>query len=821
MVSRFNNRFIALFCLLFATLLFLSISYYCLIRAGESLENSGAANNTRTVEVEGVRGSIFDANGISLAYNETSYNVQFTQDAAKTASSDKAKYTDIFMEVIALIEKNGGTTMDAFMIKREDDGSFSWDLSEGLTSSQRAKRIQNYLSNMYIPEEMTSPERIYHLLRERYRIPEQMSYEEAIKLLSIWQEVQLSSYKAYLPVTIAYNVSYTTVVEIEMRAHELMGMSIIESSSRVYPQEETAAHVIGYVGNITSEEAETYQEQGYDIDNDQVGKLGVESTMEAYLTASSNEKKGEMIVELDEDGNIGNVLSSTAASNGYDVYLTLNLELQKVLENALEKNIADVHAKQLQTYQEKKADYDEMLEKTDSKLDLCVAGAAVVMDVNTGKVVSIASMPSYDLNLFVGGISDAEYQQLLDMEGAPLYDYAISSRGTPGSIFKLGMAVAGLMEEKISVNTVINDEGPYDKYIARGRAPACWVKPNYAKHANNQTVVEAIRVSCNYFFLEVADRLGIEKVVEWAGRFGLTEKTGIELTSEAAGRVGNQDILYDNEKSIYAQDSYIPLLVYRRVYSLLEQYGEEREVVYTEEQLAEAAESILQLAGSVEGKIDYGEEIRQIMSDKLDIPTRVSAAKGWALAINQYLNELIWNDTNTVTMGIGTEPTAVTPIAVARYMSAIANGGTVYDATIIEKVVDSEGDIAYEYQPKIHDEIDIPERYLNVIREGMSEVVAYEDGSASSMFEGFTWIDQIAGKTGTGKVSEIDLENNGWFICYACDETGAPQIAVVVYLPNGGSGNNATQTARDFLEYWFEHYNIEETQQPVEGMLVN
>ncbi|MBR4079452.1 MAG: hypothetical protein IKK29_04515, partial [Christensenellaceae bacterium] len=767
--------------------------------------------------------------GIPLAYDTASYDVQFTWDTNRRKSSDRANYTRIFMKTIDIIEENGGKVIDTFMITKDKNGKFIFDVQD-LDEKAQKSRVEKWCENMQISDAELTPEEMYYELRASYRIPEDIGFEEAMKLLSIWQEAQLGSYKSYLPVTIAQNVSYNTVLEIETRANELIGMSIKESSTRVYPKSTLAAHAIGYTGKITAEDdVKSYEELGYNIDNDTVGKSGIESTMEKYLTASTSEKKGARTISVDSSGGLLEELDYTGAKDGDDVILTIDVKMQEALEAALKKNIEDVHAYQVETYNhpDKKEKYDKLVEnRKKQEVNMCISGSAIVIDPRTADVKAIASYPSFDLNLFVGGISDADFKALNEDEATPLFNNAVSSATTPGSIFKMCTGIAGLMEGVITTTTPINDEGPYTEHIKDGaRAPACWVKPNYIRHANNQTIVEALKVSCNYFFYKVADMLGIEKLEKWVEKFGLTSETGIELTGEAVGKIGGQETLYDKNKGINEQCSFTPLLVYNRIYSILEEYGEDREVEYTPEMLTEATTKIVQLAGSVEGKTDYGDEIRDILSDVLDIPERISKTDYLpdgitrVAVINQYLYELVWTDASTVTQGIGAEPMSLTPIAVAKYVCAIANGGKVLQPHIVDRIVDPDGNVVYQTETTVIEDLDIPSNYMNAVHEGMKEVVSENQGGDFDLFKNFDYKDILAAKTGTGRVSEVDLENNGWFVCFAPIDD--PEIAVVVSLPHGAAGIRSGQAAVDFLQYYFDAQNaVAETEQPAEGSLV-
>ena len=827
MFLKFKSRYIAMLCALVALFAFLGIQLFSLtVTHADEYASAIKTTTQKTVAVKGARGTIMDSAGVPLAYDVGSYNVAFYRDPANNASSDRANYTQILMKAIEVIERHGGKTIDTFLIRKNEAGVFEYDI-EGLTDEQRQKRIDNWCANMQITNSSAEPEQLYYEMRTRFRIPEDASYEQAIKLLSIWQEVQNMMYKSYIPVTIAYNVDFDTVSELETRAVELTGIQIEQSYTRVYPKKATAAHVLGYLGRITdTDELAEKEAQGYSAE-DLVGKVGIEATMEKYLSGATLEKQGKRFLELDAGGSVTKQTGYEAPKQGDNVVLTIDLKLQELVERELEANIKQDYQEQLQMYEAGRADtaykegYDTKLSKRSKKeIDFIKSGAAIVMEVKTGKVLAIASYPSYDLNLFTGGISDADFEALKNDPAAPLFNNAISSVSTPGSIFKMVTAVAGLMEGEINTGTVIDDAGPYNKYVQEGaRAPECWVSPNFSHHAGGQNVVLALKNSCNYFFYEVADRLGIDRLMQWADNLGLTSKTNIELTSESVGWIGNQKILYDSELSIDQQKTYKPTIVYNRIYEQLQKYGEDRGVTYSEEQLKLAATKLVDLARL--GRLDIGPEIRQVLSDTLDIPQNVSLRRGWTKDILNWLRELIWTSTDTVTQGIGVTPTQLTPIAVARYLCALGNGGKVYDAHIVDKIIDSQGNVVQSFEPTLVRDLELPSNVRNAIMQGMEQVVSAEDGgTAGAAFTGFKYKDQIVGKTGTAPISTIDIEDNVWLCLMAPKDD--PEIAVVVFLPNGLSNSKAYPTAKAIISYYFESKEQQPVQSPApsEGGLV-
>lgn len=776
------------------------------IQAGSysSLSND---SKQRTIVVKGQRGEILDANSIPLAVDKTSSNIVFYRDPSKSSSKYRAMYTEVIMNTIAIIEENGGKVKNNFNITRDENGTFVFDFKT-TDSDIEKKREDMWRSNMYLQDADLTPYDCYMRLRDKYQIPEDVSYEEAVKVLSVWQDVQYTYFTAYVPVTVAQDVNQNTVAQIESRQDELTGMSAVQANVRTYPKGETAAHIVGYIGSMQDkEEMDEYASKGYSSEDD-IGVSGIEKTMEEYLTANSTEKQGYKVVEVGSNGQVVKTLKEVAPESGNDVVLTLDMNLQQKVEEALQKNISSIRAEQEQllaakseTYAKKAAEANKSI----SDIKLAETGAAVVMDVNTGKVLAMASYPSFDPNLFVGGISESDYAQYRDDKRSPLFNKAISSKATPGSIFKMVTGLGGLMENAITVNTRISDAGPFTLSVAPGmRAPKCWVAPNYSLHAN-QDIVAALKNSCNYFFMTVAYRMGIDNLNKWGKMLGLTDKTGIELPSESTGQIGGQNILYDSSKGIQEQKTSLPYLVQLQIQNdVLPTICKQQNVNADEAKLARCAERLVEVAA--QDKNAWGAPIRQVLREELGISETISNDRGYHLLISSALYQIKWNEILTAVSGMGQGYVTITPIAVARYISSLVNGGTVYDAHIVDKVVSPDGEVVKQVEPTVLNKLNASSLYLERIKEGMREVVSAEDGgTAGTVFTNFKYKDEIGGKTGTAQVSDIDLENNSWFVCFAPYDK--PEIAVVVFIPNGYKGSLSADTAKEIVQYYLDKKN--------------
>ena len=811
---------------------------------GETYAKTAASLSTSTMYTTGARGRILDRNGIPLAYDATSYNVQFYRDPERRSDSDSALYTESLLDAISIIEDGGGTVIDTSYIRMDENGELYYDW--GVTSEMgKTARYKNFCSVMgfYMKDEkdpstwITAAE-AYRKLRESWKIPEELPFSEAIKVISIRQEVNLNKWRAYEPVTIAFNVPMEVVAQLDMRKGELLGIQTVQSTSRVYPWGTTAAHILGYLGRqVTDEMTEDgmqrmgYAAQDYNgisdifgknennqpvIDmtkmgysyNDYIGVSGVEKTMEKYLTSNTSAQRGTQTIEKNKSGTITRSLEKTAASNGDDVMLTIDLPLQTVTEAALKNAI-----EKIRTYEEEAlAGNQEKYLKNRSdltKIKMAETGSIVVLDIHTGKVLAMASYPSFDPNTFIAGLSSQDAETLFGEEsGMPTLNRAIASRLAPGSIFKMATGLAGLMEGKITTSTEISDQGPYILYetdvngkqvAITQNAPHCWATSGseLADH-QNLNLSKALTKSCNYFFFTVAERLGIEKLDEWSTKLGLSTATGIELPGELTSHVGGQSVLYDNKLSVGQQKSSLPNYVYKAIINYLKQILAGRAMEVEQEAVESCAEELLKLQTGV-SNTQFGPDIRRILNEELGLPIGITLAQNWVNDISSMLTELQWKPTMTIRSGIGQASTLTTPIAIARYAATFGNGGTVYDVHIVDRILDEDGAVVKLYEPTIYNKIEAPDEYWQSIREGLKGVVSPEDrGTAAQAFteefrdEETGYLSQIIGKSGTAQISasnNVDIENTAWFVTLLPRDN--PEIVIVTCLPYGLSGSKA------------------------------
>jgi penicillin-binding protein 2 len=331
----------------------------------------------------------------------------------------------------------------------------------------------------------------------------------------------------YHPLTLKTNVDRDTVFIIEEEHLDLPGVLIEIDPIRQYPSGDLISHIIGYMGYIPGEQAETYAERGYDPNNDRVGLTGVELTFEEELRGS----KGYQYSEVDVAGReVRAVGYPQPPLLGHNLILTIDLDLQQFTEEALRQGM-------------------EKAESAFGEISRVESGVAIAMNPQTGEILSFVSLPSYDNNLFASGISQEDWARLIEDPGKPLVNHAISGQYPPGSAFKIVPAAAALEEGVVNRRTTLTCEGTLwlpNKYFPDDPELAqqfyCWIN-EYGRGHGTLNIVQAIAQSCDIFFYQVAggleefQGLGLERLSEYAHSFGLGQPTGIDLPGEASGLV--------------------------------------------------------------------------------------------------------------------------------------------------------------------------------------------------------------------------------------------------------------------------------------------
>ncbi len=792
----------------------------------EDNQIAAEAKKTKTITNRGSRGTIMDANSLTLAYDKQIYNVTFYRDPnyVPTETDENGKrvsqyqmYTNAIIDVIDIIERNGGKLDTSFSLVRDPMTGFwvfSWN-NNNYTLAQQNAREQMWRSNFYALSTTTYPqEQLFEKLCTRYRIPENLSEAKKIQVMSVWETMQNNAFLSQ-PITIAANVSWETVIEIEAKALTLTGIDISVSTQRVYPNGTLACHVIGYIGKIQNYDTyySSYRDKGYAL-SDLIGLDGIEKTMEDWLTPNTTQRVGKRMVEIDRYGAVSRTLSTTQATDGNNIKLTIDSNLQRVAESALQENI-----NYIRDTQERLLNNDTWLDTNKNVLqgttrdfdsnpiELAEKGAVVVVDMQ-GRVLALASYPPYDPNAFIAG-GDAASTILLDSRN-PLVNYAIGSRDTPGSIFKLVTATAGLNTGVLTMDETIDDLGYFTLYD-KSSPPRCWVNQRQLNKHANQTVVEGLTHSCNYFFYTVGSRLyeqTDDQLYKYAALYGLTTKTGIDLPGELQGYVGSQTSLYDKNKAISAaeQATWRPSIVFNNIKKHLVNVGEDYNMTFEEAKLNKCVKRLMDMAVDY-NQSDWLPEIRTILMEELDMPRELVYLQIVAGDTYIMLNEIKWGGSEAIMCAVGQSITTITPVAIARYIAAVANGGKVYDLRLVDSIISPDGEVLSQSTPILASEIegDHIDEYLSRIRLGMKGVTEAE-GTATRFFAETNIGDHIGAKTGTAEKTDIDLENNAWMVAFAPYEN--PEIAICTYIPHGYSGAYCSITIREICEYYMDHRSL-------------
>jgi len=793
---------------------------------GEQYSQSSESVRTRVLTLKGGRGAIYDRNGLPLAYDVPHYDVEFYRDPARKSKKDYQEYTRILNIMADIIEANDEFVIDTLSIKKDEAGAFVFDFGN-VAQDIFDKRLAGWISNMFIPQTYTKEgaeastrlyakegdtivnvrpaEEFYQFLMSRYQISEETPYDRQRKLLSVWQEVTMSSYTAYIPIKIATNVSFETMAQISANGFELQGSGIAQTAHRYYPRGSSLAPVIGYTGRISDEPrfakyTDPNGDYRYSV-NDLVGQTGIEASMEYELSGNLYTRAGKRMIEVNSLGAVKRVVSNVEPQNGNDVYLTIDADLQRVVETALAQNIAATREYQIKRYnEEKKEEFDEIVAERKKEINYAKMGAAVVLDARNGEVLAMANYPSYDANLFVGRISEADYDLLQNDPGLPMFNKAVASRAHPGSIFKMVTGYAALCEGVTQLDERVSDMGYYETHLKADsleHGPRCWLHYGLEMHAN-QTIVEALKNSCNYYFYEMAYRLKITNLYDWGAKLGLDELTGVELQDEVKSQVARQETLYDINVPASKQRSLDAQAVYRNITTYLQELFEGMDVDLDPILLDEVVSAMMNATVATEG--NQGVFVRNALINDLKLPRANMVGLGVDTYINQQLYQLLWTATRTLVTGIG-QDSMITPIAAARYVAAVANGGRVYETHLIKRVVTPQGRMDEKKATLVRD-LEIPADIQSAIKEGMRAVVSGEDGTATELFKDFEYLYDMAGKTGTAQVSKIDIEQNAWFVAFAPFES--PEIAIAVYIPQGSSGARNATTVKAIIKYWLD-----------------
>ncbi len=458
---------------------------------GEKYLALSKSSYTATQIVSAPRGQIVDRDGAPLVQNRASYNIIIEYSFFP---KDKQEQNRIILETAKLLQSDGLTWLDSTPVTFTEPYEY--------TADQESSDVTRILNKLRLNSYATASNCIDKLI-ENYDIGEEYTAEEQRIIAGIRYEMILADFSSKTDYVFIKDVPIETVTKIKELSHSLYGVDIQEDAVRIYSSGDIFPHGVGYVGPIYAEEYAPLKEQGYLL-TDIIGKSGIEKAMENVLRGENGEKS----ITVTSDGDVSKEITQEAIP-GSTVKLTIDAEFQDKVQTILENHIADLA--------------NEVLTKTDSrtheKYDFtdAQAGAIVVMDVKTGGVIAMASAPGYDINELL-----SDYSGVLNTDGTPLYNRATDGLYRPGSVMKTITAIAALSEGIITPDSLYNCNREYN-FID--------IIVNCTGRHGNIGVVKAIEKSCNIFFYQVIQELGLDKFMEYQKAFGLGESSDMELST--------------------------------------------------------------------------------------------------------------------------------------------------------------------------------------------------------------------------------------------------------------------------------------------------
>ena len=654
----------------------------------------GSANTTSYIEyVSAARGQLLDRHGTVLVENRATYSVTL-QNFVLYNSDDPNGY---LLSLAQACLKNGIEYKDSLPLTLTTP--FSYNKEE--KTSQEQYYYRKFMLGRGWDSDM-SADNLVKLMKEVYKIDESYTDEEARLIMGLRYELDLITYAMAPTLTVVPDISADQLAILKELS--IPGMDVVTSSVRVY-NTQFAAQILGFVGQMDADEyEETYKDQGYNM-NAVVGKEGAEYAFEEYLHGTV----GEKVVTVTSDGTVVDEYWQVEPESGANVVMTIDIGLQEAAENSLGYYIPLLATSKTAETGETESGWDAN------------SGSCVVMDVDTGEVLAAANYPTYDP-------SDRadHYEELLETEGDPLTNRALTHALAPGSTFKMITSIAA-MRVGVDPSATVEATGIYMKYAAPedgGYAPRCWY---YTASGDRLTHGEvdmrrALSVSCNIYFYTVGEQIefvaGKDYLSMVAESFGVGQPTGSELY-EVTGRMASPAT---------------------------------KEALFRDQ------------------------------------------TEHWR-----------WYAADTLMAAIGQSDTTMTPLQLCRYTAALANKGTLYNATFLRRAVSADYQTLVKEQEPVAAGTDL----LNlsewtVIRDGM--YLAGNDaaeGTGSKYFLDAPY--EVCAKTGTAQHGNGGSDNAAYVCWYPADD---PEIAIAIYVEHGSSGGYWGQVARDVIDYYRESQNL-------------
>ncbi len=493
---------VALFCAV--CVVYLGRLFYIQIAGRENTYEEG--NTTRTVTVQAVRGEIYDRNGVKLVENCYTYDLVLTYGNFTTLPPEQKNRV-----LLSLIEALKACNAEELHTRPyfPFEGQYPYYLySEKANDSETtvSYRLHLVATRLGWEDALPTAEELrdyyvdtYALLSVDNEGKRRYNDNEIDALIGLYYDMDAKNFRGNGEYLFAADIGYDKQSSVDLMTYikekSLPAIRFNGHVERVYLYPGVASHILGSVGPIYAEEWEYYDAQGYQM-NAIVGKDGCEAAFESHLHGMD----GEMKITEDASGNILKIETLREPVAGHDIRLTIDIDLQIAAEEALKANVEYVSGR---------TEYA-------SEGALCDAGAAVAMDPSTFEVLAIASYPTFNLATF-----NEDYATLTADPAEPLRNRALNETYAPGSTLKVGMSVIGLMEGKVTANEVVSCTGKYQNAVGCSTFGE--------NHWGGVNLFEALTHSCNSYYCELGNRLGIRTMENYLSRMGLGKPTGLEL----------------------------------------------------------------------------------------------------------------------------------------------------------------------------------------------------------------------------------------------------------------------------------------------------
>ena len=636
------------------------------VTQASQVDHTPSGSHTYRTRVTAARGEILDRNGKVLIDNRASYNLTLIYAivfSAENPNENLRKLTNLCNELGLEMTDHFPVTMEKPYTYTTDEYSSTWN-----------SYFKTFLDERGWDSDISAPQLIRRL-KDTYHLPADWTEEETRRVISIRYELDLrrwTSLPTYVLLNDVDSVSLAAITELN-----IPGVNVETSTVRQY-NTTYAAHILGRIGLMNAEEYEIYKEKDYAMDA-YVGKEGLEKAFEDDLHGTD----GLRVTTISADGTVLEEYYKTVPQAGKNIELTIDIDLQKVSEDALKAHILS-------------------LREDDGDAE---GGAVVVQEVKTGQILACASYPTFDPATY-----SQKYNELLETDFAPLYNRALQAAYPPGSTYKMVTTIASIDSGTIGRWVEIEDKGIYRRFEDVGYTPRCMLYTTAGATHGYVNAMEALAVSCNYYFYEVGYQTGITKIDEVAKALGLGEATGVEL-DESVGRRAN---------------------------------AETKKLLYS---------------------------------------------KGYDG----------WYDADTVAAAIGQSENRFTPMQLACYTSALANHGTRYKATFLQRVLSSDySELLYESTPVVASQLNISDEAYAAYTEGMRLSVTWANGTSHYYLGDYDVA--VCAKTGTAEHGGNGSDNAAYVLYAPADD---PQIAIAVYVEKGTPGSRLAKVARAILDAYF------------------